>query len=96
VELEPEENEASGICFKTDSDAELGPGFLSVAKDWERGQHIGSESFQGRRLAGHRHQWWRRRGRRARGELQVQLAGPARPGDRRRHRAGWTYKPKKL
>jgi hypothetical protein len=46
VELEPEQNEASGICFKTDSDAELGPGFLSVAKDWERGQHVGSESFK--------------------------------------------------
>jgi hypothetical protein len=46
VEFEPGENEASGICFKTDSDAELGPGFLNAAKDWERGQHIGSESFR--------------------------------------------------
>jgi hypothetical protein len=45
VELDPAENEASGICFKTDTDAELGPGFLTAARDWERGQHIGSESF---------------------------------------------------
>jgi hypothetical protein len=45
VELDPSENEASGIGYKTDTDAELGPNFFSVAKDWERGQHIGSESF---------------------------------------------------
>jgi hypothetical protein len=46
VELNPGENEASGICFKTNSDAELGPGFISAAKDWERGQHVDSESFK--------------------------------------------------
>ena len=45
IELDPSENEASGIGYKTDTDAELGPGFMSVAKDWERGQHVGSESF---------------------------------------------------
>jgi hypothetical protein len=46
VELDPDGHEASGICFKTDSDAELGPSFLAVAKNWERGQHVGSESFK--------------------------------------------------
>ena len=45
VELDPSENEAGGIGYKTDTDAELGPSYYSVAKDWERGQHIGSESF---------------------------------------------------
>jgi hypothetical protein len=96
VELEPEEAEASGVCFKTDSDAELGPGFLSVAKDWERGQHVGSESFKvvawlgavtsaggatgDEREASYKFSW---------SDLRDPVIDAVTG-------AGWTYKPKKL
>ncbi|MFN2593368.1 MAG: hypothetical protein ABR579_00585 [Actinomycetota bacterium] len=43
IELEPAKNEASGICFKTTTEAELS-GSLSISKNWERGQHVGSET----------------------------------------------------
>jgi hypothetical protein len=44
VELDPSKNEASGVCFKTTTNAELGDS-LSGSKKWERGQHIGSEKL---------------------------------------------------
>ncbi len=43
IELDPSENEASGICFKTTTEAELDSSF-SISKGWERGQHVGSET----------------------------------------------------
>jgi hypothetical protein len=43
VELDPGKNEASGICFKTTTEAELGDS-LSISKNWEKGQHVGSET----------------------------------------------------
>ena len=45
LNLDAGENEAEGICFKTDSDAEIDiGGSLGASKSWERGQHIGSET----------------------------------------------------
>jgi hypothetical protein len=45
VELDPDAASASGICFKTTTKAELDlGGALSGSRDWERGQHIGSET----------------------------------------------------
>jgi hypothetical protein len=44
LKLNADDHEASGICFKTDTDAELDAGGLSATKGWERGQHIGSET----------------------------------------------------
>jgi hypothetical protein len=47
IDLDPESHTASGICVKTSTQAELGVGgALSGSKDWERGQHIGSETVR--------------------------------------------------
>ena len=46
VELDPESKSASGICLKTSADAELDlGGAFSGSLNWERGQHIGSETM---------------------------------------------------
>lgn len=46
LSLDPSEHEATGICFKTDSDAEISAnGQFGASKSWERGQHIGSETM---------------------------------------------------
>lgn len=44
LKLEEGDHEAEAICFKTDTDAELGAGGLSATKGWEKGQHVGSET----------------------------------------------------
>ena len=78
VELDPSENEAGGIGYKTDTDAEL----------LQRRQGLGARpahrvgELHGRPVAGDRLVERRRPGR----QVQVQLVGPARPGHRRRHR----------
>jgi hypothetical protein len=93
VELDDSDKEASGICFKTTSEAELGAdASLSASKGWERGQHIGSETVHvlawlgphstegGADESGYKFSW-------------SQLRDPvidAVTG------AGWTYKPKKV
>lgn len=48
VSLDPEKQEASGICLKTTTEAELDvvSGGLKAAKEWERGQHIGLETVR--------------------------------------------------
>jgi len=46
VTLNPAKHTAAGICFKTSTDAELTAEGLSVAKGWERGQHVGSEKLR--------------------------------------------------
>ncbi len=43
ISLDTEEHTATGICLKTTTEAELGASGLSGHKDWERGQHIGTE-----------------------------------------------------
>lgn len=46
VELDPAEREATGLCLKATTDAELRwGGALSGAASWERGQHVGSETL---------------------------------------------------
>jgi hypothetical protein len=92
VELDPSENEASGICFKTDSDAELGPNFLSVAKDWERGQHIGSESFRVVAWLGS----VASAGGAEEGKYEFSWSDLRDPVIEAVTGAGWTYKPKKF
>ena len=92
VSLDSSENTASGICFKTSTDAELGPGSLSASKSWERGQHVGVETVHvlawlgphmtegGADEQGYKFSW-------------SQLRDPvieAVTG------AGWTYKPKSM
>lgn len=90
VELDPDKNEASGICFKTTSEAELDSS-LSVSKDWERGQHIGSETVHviawlgphytegGAHEKGYKFSW---------SDLRDPVIDAVTG-------AGWTYKPKK-
>jgi hypothetical protein len=47
VELDPGDNIARGICVKTSTEAELGlNGALTGSRDWERGQHLGSETLR--------------------------------------------------
>jgi hypothetical protein len=43
VSLDEGDHTATGICLKTTTEAEIGAGGLSAAKNWERGQHVGSE-----------------------------------------------------
>jgi hypothetical protein len=93
LELDPAENEASGICFKTDSDAEISmSGNFGASKSWERGQHIGSETMHvlawlgphhtegGADEKGYKFSW---------GDLRDPVI-EAVTG------AGWTYKPRKV
>jgi hypothetical protein len=96
VELEPEQNEASGICFKTDSEAELGPGFLGVAKDWERGQHIGSESFKVVAWLGTVTSGGGAEGDEREASYKFSWSDLRDPVIDAVTGAGWTYKPKKL
>jgi hypothetical protein len=93
VEFDPAESTASGICFKTTTEAELGPGVtISGAKSWERGQHVGSETLHvlawlgphstegGADESGYKFRWSD-----LRDPVIEAITG-----------AGWTYKPKKL
>jgi hypothetical protein len=43
VALDPEKHVATGICLKTTTNAELDLDGISIGKDWERGQFMGSE-----------------------------------------------------
>ncbi|MBA2358272.1 MAG: hypothetical protein H0V84_07600 [Actinobacteria bacterium] len=45
ISLDEGDHEASGICLKTTTEAELGAGGLTAAKGWERGQHLGTEKL---------------------------------------------------
>jgi hypothetical protein len=46
VELDPSDNEAKGVCYKTDTEAEIGVGgVFEGSAGWERGQHVGSETM---------------------------------------------------
>jgi hypothetical protein len=45
ISLDANDHTATGICLKTTTEAELGASGLSGAKNWERGQHIGSEKL---------------------------------------------------
>jgi hypothetical protein len=93
VKLDEGDHEASGICFKTTTNAELDfGGGLSASKNWERGQHIGSETVHvlawlgphhtegGADESGYKFSW---------GELRDPVI-EAVTG------SGWTYKPKKV
>lgn len=93
VGFDEAEHEADGICFKTDSDAEVTMGgTFGASKSWERGQHMGSETMHvlawlgphhtegGADEKGYKFSW---------GDLRDPVI-EAVTG------AGWTYKPKKV
>jgi hypothetical protein len=93
IELDAAEHEATGLCLKTTTEAELGwTGSFSGSTSWERGQHVGTETLHvlawlgphhtegGADERGYRFSW-------------SQLRDPvidAVTG------AGWTYKPKRF
>jgi hypothetical protein len=93
VNFDEEEREASGIGLKTTAEAEIGVGgSFSGAKDWERGQHMGSETLHvlawlgphhtegGADESGYKFSW---------SDLRDPVIDAVTG-------AGWTYKPKKL
>ena len=93
VALDPAENEASGICFKTTSEAELGPGVtISGGASWERGQHIGSETLHVLAWLGPHHT---EGGADERG-YKFAWSDLRDPVIEAVTGAGWTYKPKKV
>lgn len=92
IELDEGDHEAAGVCFKTDTEAEMsGTGAFGGSKSWERGQHIGSETMHvlawlgphhtegGADEKGYKFSW---------GDLREQVIDAVTG-------AGWTYKPKK-
>ena len=93
IELDEGEREATGICLKTTTEAEIGiGGSFSGGKEWERGQHIGSETLHvlawlgphhtegGADEKGYKFAW---------GDLREPVIDAVTG-------AGWTYKPKKV
>lgn len=93
LELDEGDHEAKAICLKTTSRAEINLGLgLSGGKDWERGQHVGSETVHvlawlgphrtegGADESGYKFSW-------------SDLRDPAIDAVTG---AGWTYKPKKV
>jgi hypothetical protein len=93
VELDEGDHQAKGIGLKTSSDAEVGiGGDFSGGIDWERGQHMGSETMHviawlgphrtegGADEKGFKFSW---------GDLREQVIGAVTG-------AGWTYKPKRI
>lgn len=93
IELDPSDNEAAGVCFKTDTEAEISAsGAFGGSKNWERGQHIGSETMHvvawlgphhtegGADEKGYKFSW---------GDLREPVIDAVTG-------AGWTYKPKKV
>ena len=92
LQLDDDDRSADGLCFKTTTKAELGPGGFSGFKSWEKGQHIGSETVHviawlgphqtegGADESGYKFSWSD-----LRGPVIDAVTG-----------AGWTYKPKKF
>jgi len=93
LDLDPESSTASGICFKTDTEAEIDTdASFSASKQWERGQHVGSEKMHviawlgphstegGADESGYEFSWSDLR------EPVIEAVTGA----------GWTYKPKKV
>jgi hypothetical protein len=93
VSFDEGDHEASGIGLKTTTEAELGVGgSFSGAKDWERGQHMGSETVHviawlgphqtegGADESGYKFSW---------SDLRDPVMDAVTA-------AGWTYKPKKV
>jgi hypothetical protein len=90
--LDDDEKAATGLCFKTTTDAEIGPGGFSASRSWEKGQHIGSETLHvvawlgphqtegGADESGYKFSWSD-----LRDPVIETVTG-----------AGWTYKPKKF
>jgi hypothetical protein len=93
VSFDESEHEAAGVCFKTDTEAELDfDASFSLSCSWERGQHIGSETMHvvawlgphhtsgGADEKGYKFSW---------GALRQQVMDTVTG-------AGWTYKPRKV
>src|SRR4051812_28867438 len=93
VSLDESEHEATGICFKTDTEAELDyDATFSLSRSWERGQHMGSETMHvlawlgphhtsgGADEKGYKFSW---------GDLREQVIDAVTG-------AVWTYKPKRI
>lgn len=93
IVLDESDHTATGICLKTTTEAELDPGAgLTASKEWEKGQHIGSETVQviawlgphrtegGADESGYKFSW---------SDLREPVIDAVTG-------AGWTYKPKKI
>jgi hypothetical protein len=93
VSFDEGDHEASGIGYKTDTEAEVQlDGTLSASRSWERGQHVGSETMHviawlgphhtsgGADEKGYKFSW---------GALRQPVIDTITG-------AGWTYKPRKL
>jgi hypothetical protein len=93
VSFDEGDRAATGICLKTTSEAEVGiGGTFSGGREWERGQHIGSETVHilawlgphqtegGADESGYKFAW---------SDLRDPVIGAVTG-------AGWTYKPKKV
>jgi hypothetical protein len=92
ISFDAGDHEATGICEKTTTEAELGAGGIAGHKSWERGQHIGSEKVEilawlgphyvegGATEKGYTFSWSD-----LRDPVIAAVTG-----------AGWTYKPKKF
>lgn len=93
IELDEGDKTAAGVCFKTNTNAEVDfGGALSGSKSWERGQHIGSETVHilawlgphqtegGADEKGYKFSW---------GDLRDPVIDAVTG-------AGWTYKPRKV
>ena len=92
ISLDADEREATGICLKTTTEAELDASGLSGRKDWERGQHMGAEKVTVLAWLGPHHveggateEGYTFRWSDLRDPVIAAVTG-----------AGWTYKPKKL
>lgn len=89
VELDAGERTAKGVCFKTESEAEIGyGGTLTASKGWERGQHIGSETMHVVGFPGG--------GETDRSGFKFSWSDLREPVIEAVTGAGWTYKPKRV
>jgi hypothetical protein len=92
LDLDEGDHSVDALCFKTSTDAELGPDGFSGSKSWEKGQHVGSETVDviawlgphatsgGADESGYKFSW-------------SDLRDPAIDAVTG---AGWTYKPRKF
>ena len=93
LELNEGDRQASGICLKTSTRAELGPdGAFSGSKGWEKGQHIGSETLNVAAWLGPHHT----EGGADEKGYKFSWSDLRDPVIEAVTGAGWTYRPKKL
>jgi hypothetical protein len=93
IELDPSDHTAAGICVKTATQAEVGVnGELSGSTEWERGQHLGSETLRVMAWLGPHHT----EGGAGEEGFTFNWASLREAVIEAVTGAGWTYKPKKV